>query len=70
MTLEKRLQLRSQLRDEFMKFTGEDYENAEIFMNYLDDVREAFEFIRSGDSDCTGKVSEEIIAEFMKYMLF
>ena len=69
MTTDERLKIRTDLRKEFMDFTGENYEIAEHFMDDLDDVREAFHYIRSGDSDCTGEVSEKLIAEFIKYML-
>lgn len=65
----KRLKIRQELREKFMNFTGENYEVAEHFMDNLDEVREDFNYIKSGDSDCTGETSEKLIAEFIKYML-
>lgn len=61
---------RTELREHLINFTKEEYEVIEHgVMDDLDNIREFIHYLREGDSDITGKASDEVIDKIISYIL-
>ena len=61
---------RQELREHLINFTKEDYELIEHgVMEDLDNIREFIHYLREGDSNITGKASDEVIDKIISYIL-
>ena len=65
----RKQEMRDDLRLEIMNFLSEDYVIAEGIMVDADAVQSAIHYIRTVESDITGKYSDELVDKLIRYIL-